>query len=135
MLARRVLSVLRKYGVKHEDTKTQSSSESIGEDEVERRGTKIQGGQGNHGENLDPTGDMKHRIHLLTPALSSKRRGREDAVGWEATSKARNTRKKTLEQRLGEAMSFVAEAQLNEDVAGKVSSTVLKRYLAMTVSG
>ena len=39
-----------------------------------------------------------------------------------------NPRKKTLEQRLDEAMGFVAEAQLIRDVAGKVKLLVLKRY-------
>jgi len=43
-----------------------------------------------------------------------------------AVSKRPNPRKKTLEQRLDEAMSFVDEAQLNADVAAKVRGLVLK---------
>ena len=54
-------------------------------------------------------------------------------VQWRVTgesvdSKPRNPRKKTLEQRLDEAMSFVSEAQLNEEVAAKVKALVLMRY-------
>ena len=67
---------------------------------------------------------MTYRNHLLTPSLSSERRGGEDA----AVSRPKPSRKKTLEQRLGEAMSFVSEAQLNADVAAKVRELVLKRY-------
>ena len=67
---------------------------------------------------------MTYRNHLLTPSLSSERRGGEDA----AVSRPKPSRKKTLEQRLGEAMSFVSDAQLNEEVAGKVKNLVLKWY-------
>ena len=125
MLARRLLSVLRRYGFKHEDTKAQRGPGNIG---VKHEGTKTQSEPGNIGEAGNSTENMKHPTHLLTPSLSSERRGGEDVLARKADCRPGNPRKKTLEKRLDEAMSFVDEAQLNEDVSGKVKALVLCRY-------
>ena len=144
LLARRILSVVRKYGsdhedaktsigpenigFKHQDTKALTGSENIGESGDNHEETKTQKGSENFGEAGGAPEDTTCRAHLLTPSLSSERRGSGNSHDREAEGRRPNPRKKTLEQRLDEAMSFVGEAQLNADVAAKVRELVLKRY-------